>query len=220
MKILGIDTSTADSSVAVMEDGIILGEFMVNQVRTHSETLVPIIKEVLDLLGMKVGDIDLFGVGIGPGSFTGIRIGMTVAKTLAQINEKPIVGVSSLEAVALSARAKYILPVINARGGRVYYSIFNEDMERLEEDKLIFAEDLRPIIDPYEEIMLIGDYNEEILADLAGDNIIVSKPIHNNLLARGVCQVAYNSHKKGQVDDYKTLRANYVRKSQAERDLK
>lgn len=219
MKILGIDTSTADSSVALMEDGKIIGEFTVNQKRTHSESLLPIIKELLKLLEIDIEEIDLFAVGIGPGSFTGIRIGMTVAKTLAQITNKDILGISSLEAIAQNAKAKYILPVLDARGGRIYYAIFNRDMDRIQEDSLIFADELASSLNEYEEITVIGDYDEDIKNLLAGENVSFAKEIHNNLIARGLCYAAKEKYNKGLVDSYKDLTANYVRKSQAERDF-
>lgn len=220
MKILSIDTSTADSSVALMENGQIMGEFTVNQKRTHSETLVPIIQNLLNLLGINVGEIDLFVVGIGPGSFTGIRIGMTVAKTLAQLTNKDIIGISSLKALAVNARAETILPIIDARGGRVYYALFDKDMNRLEEDSLIFADELSEKIQAYKDLVVIGDYNEEIKSDLDNSNISYAPAIHNNLIARGLCQLGLDRYNRGEVDDYRNLRANYVRKSQAERDLK
>lgn len=220
MKILGIDTSTHDSSVAVLEDGKIVGEFTVNQKRTHSETLVPIIKDLLKLLAIEIGDIDLFAVGIGPGSFTGIRIGMTIAKTLAQVTGKPIVGISTLEALALNAQGQTIMPVLDARGGRIYYSLFDKNMNRLEEDKLIFAQDLVDDLSKHGQVKIIGDYDDNIQEILNLDTTSFVPSIHTNLIARGVCWAAKNRYEKGDLQDYKTLRANYVRQSQAERDLK
>ena len=220
MKILGIDTSTADSSIAVMDDDRILGQFTVNQKRTHSETLVPMIKDLLKYLGLSINDIDLFAVGSGPGSFTGIRIGMTIAKTLAQVTKKDIIGVSTLEAIAIHARAKYIMPVIDARGGRIYYAIFNEDMERLSEDTLAFAEDLSPILDKYDDIFVLGDYTEENKEQLKSSNVNFANIINNNQIARGICYIARERYEENKIDNFSTLKANYVRKSQAERDLK
>lgn len=220
MKILGIDTSTADSSIAVMDEDRILGQFTINQKRTHSETLVPMIEDLLKYLGLSINDIDLFAVGIGPGSFTGIRIGMTIAKTLAQVTKKEIVGVSTLEAIAIHARAKYIMPVIDARGGRIYYAIFNENMERICEDTLAFAEDLTPNLDDYEDLYILGDYTDEIKAELEDSNASFASIINNNQIARGVCYIAKQKYLNNEIDDFSTLKANYVRKSQAERDLK
>ena len=82
MKVLGLDTSTMMATCAVINDERLLGEFSLNQDMTHSERLVPMIKEILDNLNMKVEDIDLYGVAIGPGSFTGLRIGAATIKAL------------------------------------------------------------------------------------------------------------------------------------------
>lgn len=90
MNILAIDTSTMISTVTIASDDEIIGDFNVNQQKTHSESLVPMIENLLNLLGMEIKDIDLYVIAKGPGSFTGLRIGMTIAKTLAQVNGKKI----------------------------------------------------------------------------------------------------------------------------------
>ena len=100
MNYLAIDTSTMISTVTVADEKEILGDFNVNQVKTHSESLVPMIENLLKLLGMTVADIDKFVIAEGPGSFTGLRIGMTVAKTLAQVEKKDLITVSTLKAMA------------------------------------------------------------------------------------------------------------------------
>lgn len=220
MKILAIDTSTEDSSVAVFEDGKIVGECTVNQKRTHSETLVPIIKDLLSYLSIDLEELDLIAVGKGPGSFTGVRIGMTVAKTLAQVLEKDIIGISTLEALAYMASSDIVMPVVNARGGRIYYSFFDKDGKRLSPDALSFAEDLAEEIKAYDKVQVIGDYDEEIKEDLSLDGVSFAKPVFNKLIARGICYLAYEKYEAGQVDKLMDLRANYVRKSQAERDMK
>src|SRR5699024_6151198 len=99
MNYLAIDTSTMISTVTVADDKEILGDFNVNQAKTHSESLVPMIESLLRLLGMTVKDIDKFVIAEGPGSFTGLRIGMTIAKTLAQVENKDLLTVSTLKAM-------------------------------------------------------------------------------------------------------------------------
>lgn len=86
MNILAIDTSTMISTVTISDGVEIIGDFNVNQQKTHSESLVPMIESLLSLLGMKIADIDKFVIAKGPGSFTGLRIGMTIAKTLSLIH--------------------------------------------------------------------------------------------------------------------------------------
>ena len=103
MRVLGIDTSTMISTVTVVEDEKIIGDFNVNQEKTHSESLVPMIETLLNLLGLKLSDIDIFAISQGPGSFTGLRIGMTIAKTFAQVGNKKLIPVSTLKALALNS---------------------------------------------------------------------------------------------------------------------
>lgn len=125
MIVLSVDTSTMISSCALLEDGVIIGEMNINQQKTHSETLVPMIKDMLERLEVEPEKIDLYAVGKGPGSFTGLRIGMTTVKTMAQVFKKDIIGISTLEALAYSvASSKKIVPLLDARGGRVYYGIY------------------------------------------------------------------------------------------------
>ena len=102
MKVLGLDTSTMMTTCAVLDDENLLGEYSLNQDMTHSENLVPMIKEILDNLNLEVSDIDLYGVSIGPGSFTGLRIGIATVKSLAHVFNKPIVGISTLEGLAFN----------------------------------------------------------------------------------------------------------------------
>ena len=98
MKILAIDTSTTHSSCSVMEDNNIVGDFSINQSMSHNEILLVMVDEVLKKLNIDIEDIDLFVAVTGPGSFTGIRIGVTVVKALAMALNKPIVAVNTLEA--------------------------------------------------------------------------------------------------------------------------
>lgn len=88
MKILAIDTSTMISSCTLMEDGVVVGDYNINQKKTHSETLVLMIEQMLEKLDVNIEDVDVFCVCKGPGSFTGLRIGMTTAKTFAQVFDK------------------------------------------------------------------------------------------------------------------------------------
>ena len=132
MNYLAIDTSTMISTVTVADDKEILGDFNVNQAKTHSESLVPMIESLLRLLGMTVKDIDKFVIAEGPGSFTGLRIGMTIAKTLAQVENKDLLTVSTLKAMAAgstSNRAK--LALLDARSTRVYGALFDENLEEI-----------------------------------------------------------------------------------------
>ncbi len=123
MKILGIEASGLVASVAVTEDDILRGEFTINNRLTHSQTLLPMLKSMLDILGEDVCGMDAIAVSAGPGSFTGLRIGAATAKGLALAADIPIIKVSSLEALMYelsSDRADIICPIMDARRGQVY----------------------------------------------------------------------------------------------------
>ncbi|NLD50830.1 MAG: tRNA (adenosine(37)-N6)-threonylcarbamoyltransferase complex dimerization subunit type 1 TsaB, partial [Clostridiaceae bacterium] len=96
MKILALDTSTIAATVAVIEDEKLLGEFLLNHKKTHSQKLLPMIKEIMEELELKPEDVDVFAASTGPGSFTGLRIGVTTIKAMAYALDKPVVGVPTL----------------------------------------------------------------------------------------------------------------------------
>ena len=100
MIILAIDTSTVVASVALMDDEKLLGEYSINNKKTHSQKLMVMIKEILADLQIKPWDIDVFAASIGPGSFTGLRIGVTTAKAMGYATKKPVIGVPTLDALA------------------------------------------------------------------------------------------------------------------------
>lgn len=126
MKILAIDTATTVCSVAVLEDTKVLGSKTIDDEKTHSQKLMPMLEDLLSSLHINLNDIDLFGVSIGPGSFTGIRIGIATVKAFADVYNKPICGISSLESFAYSAdnTTSYICSLLDAKHDNVYYGIF------------------------------------------------------------------------------------------------
>ena len=127
MIILAIESSALTASVAVCDGERLLGEYTLNNGNTHSETLLPMAEALLKSLNLTVQQIDLFAVAAGPGSFTGVRIGVATLKGLAFATQKPCVGVSTLEALAYNFPVPkgLICPVMNARRKQVYaYSPF------------------------------------------------------------------------------------------------
>ena len=137
MNILAIDTSTMISTVTIASENEILGDFNVNQQKTHSESLVPMIETLLNLLGMEIKDIDEFVIAEGPGSFTGLRIGMTIAKTLAQVNDRKLVPISTLLALANNSSSdKLKVPMLDARGNRVYGAVYDKEFNEIIKEDL------------------------------------------------------------------------------------
>jgi tRNA threonylcarbamoyladenosine biosynthesis protein TsaB len=124
MKILGVDTATTSCSVAIVDETSLLSEFTIDREETHSKHLMEMIQTAVRMAGLNISDIDGFAVTRGPGSFTGLRIGISTIKGLALASEKPIVGVSSLETLAfqVSYSRDLVCPILDARKGEVYFS--------------------------------------------------------------------------------------------------
>ncbi|WP_297810169.1 tRNA (adenosine(37)-N6)-threonylcarbamoyltransferase complex dimerization subunit type 1 TsaB [uncultured Finegoldia sp.] len=219
MKILAIDTSTMISSCTLMEDGVVVGDYNINQKKTHSETLVLMIEQMLEKLDVNIEDVDVFCVCKGPGSFTGLRIGMTTAKTFAQVFDKKIVGISTLEALAnMVMTDKIIIPILDARGGRVYYSMFTNGnkLNRLMDDDLIYFDELMEKLDDDKEYIFVGDGVYSFLDEInSKENFHLANSSLNNCITRSICDLA---NKTETFDSYYTLSPDYVRKSQAQRD--
>lgn len=140
MFIFAIDTTATTVSAALTEDGRLISQFTLNKTLTHSETLLPMVHSVFDTAHFDISDVDMFACSAGPGSFTGVRIGVATIKGLAFGSKKPCVGVSTLEALAYNfegiATNAIICPVMDARRGQVYNALFC-DGERLTPDRPI-----------------------------------------------------------------------------------
>ena len=227
MKILAIDTSTLMATCAVIQDDILIGEFSLNQNMSHSEKLVPMIKEILDNLSLRIDDIDLYGVSTGPGSFTGLRIGLATVKGFAHLFDKPVVGVSTLEGLAFNLpHNEIVVPMIDARRDRVYTGIYSWENGRLKtimEADVIEIDDLLEILDKYDKICVNGDgsklYREKIGSAL-GDKVLFSTIGQNSCKAASIGELALLKYKDGHRDNYFTLVPDYLRQTQAERELK
>jgi tRNA threonylcarbamoyladenosine biosynthesis protein TsaB len=128
MRVLALDTSSFVGTVAVLRDGALLAEWSASVRATHGETLLPHLARALEQAGLKASEIDLFAVGLGPGSFTGVRIGVATAKGLALAERKPLVGLSSLQVIARGMPAGELRAVaIDAHKGELYCALFTLD---------------------------------------------------------------------------------------------
>ena len=226
MLILAFETSAKAASAALTEDGKLLGEVYQNTGMTHSQTLMVMAEDLLKQCGKKIEDLQAVAVANGPGSFTGVRIGVAAAKGLAWGAELPCVGVSTLEAMALSLGAwqGYVCPVMDARRSQVYNALFHVNCgvsTRIREDRAIslaeLGEDLKNLKEP---IFLVGDgsnlcYNT-LLESVPG---LVLPPEHRmHQRAVGVGLLAQKQLEAGDPGDGATLVPNYLRLSQAERE--
>lgn len=159
MKVLGIDTSTLVLSVAVVEDGKLLGEYTTNLKKNHSIRIMPAISMLLDELDSSPAELDGIAVGNGPGSYTGVRIGVTTAKSLAWSLNVPLVGVSSLEAVGANALAfdGIRTPMFDARREQVYTTLYQKDQCLIEQGIYLVDNWLTKIAQFDQQILFMGD---------------------------------------------------------------
>ena len=126
MRILAVDTSAEEASAACLEDGVVLSSAEADSSRRHAETVLPMIGSALRQAGWTLEDVDAFAVDIGPGSFTGVRIGVSVINAIAFVQEKPVLGVSSLKAVAEKHRSRSCpaLAILDAGNGNAYAAVY------------------------------------------------------------------------------------------------
>ena len=226
MLILAFETSAKAGSVALMEDGVLLGESYQNTGLTHSQTLMVMAEDVLKSSGKTPGDVQAVAVAAGPGSFTGVRIGVAAAKGLAWGGDIPCYGVSTLEAMALTLGAYdgYVLPVMDARRSQVYNALFCAKagkLTRLTEDRAISLEDLAAEIKSLEKpIFLVGD-GSTLCYNTLSEAVpqLVLPPEHRmHQRASGVALAAMEKIAAGDPGDAAALTPNYLRLSQAERE--
>ena len=226
MIVLGVDTSGRTLSVAVSRDHQLLGEFSLALGYRHSVTFQPAVDQLLDRCDLKVRDVELFAVAAGPGSFTGIRIGLAAVKAMAYAAGAGAVAVSSLRALARSAGAGGDLtaPMLDARGGRVFSSLYRgsrqviHEMPRGINDLL---EEIAAVATPHEKILLTGDGIEVWQRELTGSlpfEPVIAPPPFRFIRASAVIELALEDLAGGMaVTDPLRLEARYGIASSAER---
>lgn len=229
MVILGIDSSAVSASAAIVKDGKLLSEAFLNVGLTHSVTLLSLIKQSVEGAGISVADLDAVAVTNGPGSFTGVRIGVATAKGIAQPENIKCVPVSTLEAIAypLIDNDCIAVSVMDARCNQVYCALFrceNGRMMRLTEDDAISLDSLCEILKSYnEKIVLIGD-GADISYKYLENDIPELKKASSLIKYQRASSVAFiASERLVNNDNIKTpdeLVPSYLRLSQAERELK
>jgi len=224
MKILALDSSAVVASVALCDGETLLAEYTLNNGNTHSETLLPMIETMLSHFGITVDEIDLFAASNGPGSFTGVRIGVSTLKGLAFAKNTPCVGVSTLEALAenVTSLGGLICPVMNARRAQVYTALFRSDgkhLTRLMPDSALAITELDALLAAYgEPIVFVGD-GYRITLDALKDTEAREIPDRlRHQSAYSIAQVARRAYENGSVVTDAALSVTYLRPSQAERE--
>ncbi len=228
MLILAFETSAKAASVALLENGKLLGESYQNTGLTHSQTLMVMAEDMLKQCGKTVNDIDAVAVAEGPGSFTGVRIGVAAAKGFAWGRNIPCYGVSTLEAMAVSLGVYegHVCACMDARRSQVYNAIFLADGAaplRVSEDRAIALADLRTDLEHIDgPIYLVGDGAGLTYRTLAPEipNLILPPEHRLHQRAVGVALLAQAKALAGDPGDGAALQPNYLRLSQAERERK
>ncbi len=209
MKILAASTSSSNCSVSLLENDKLIKELNICNEKTHSEKFMPLIDELLKLTNTSLSEVGLIAVDNGPGSFTGIRIGIATIKAISEFKDIPIVSCSSLEGLAYNVKGfDYICSLIDARNNQVYAGIFDKNYAQVSD---YFADDVNnliPIFKNYSNIAYVGDGAYLVNASSNFDKTIYSSNI-------GIC--GYKKYLKGLITDADNLSVMYLRKSQAER---
>ena len=226
MLILAFETSAKAASVALMDETRLLGESYQNTGLTHSQTLMVMAEDVLKQCGKTAQNVDAVAVAEGPGSFTGVRIGVAAAKGFSWGREIPCYGISTLEAMAesLGIYEGYICPCMDARRSQVYNALFYADgghIERRSEDRAISLADLKTELEHLDgPIFLVGDGSALTDKTLSAQiNNLILPPEHRmHQRAIGVALLAEAKQAAGETGDGNALSPNYLRLSQAERE--
>ena len=223
MVILAIDTSSKSACIALLRDDDILSEVFLNLDVNHSVVLLPALHHLLRLSRIEPDEIDLFACTMGPGSFTGLRVGASTVKGLALATGKPIAGVSSLEALAFNIEGREIpvCPMLDARKGQVYTALYRTGQDyTLETMKGERVTDVRQFLRGIdEEVIFVGDgsvkYADLIMEMLPGKSFFAAG-CHQHVRASVVGVLGRRKYVEGDVLDSVTFAPVYIRPSDAE----
>lgn len=227
MKVLALDSSGMTASVAVAEEERLLAEYTVNYKKTHSQTLLPMLKEIGEMIELDLDTIDAIAVAGGPGSFTGLRIGSATAKGLGLALNKPLVHVPTLEGMAynLYGTDRVICPMMDARRSQVYTGIYEFHENRLqiiEEQMAVPVEDVIERLNSLgREAILLGDgsfaYRTQLEAQLKIPYSLAPAHLHQQRASSvAVCAMEYI--RQGKIETAAEHQPDYLRVSQAERE--
>jgi tRNA threonylcarbamoyladenosine biosynthesis protein TsaB len=224
MRILGIDTATSCGGVGIIDDDAVVAEYAFHREETPSAQLIPAIQALLQEARIAIHEIDGIAVSMGPGSFTGLRVGLSAVKGFALAAERPVAGVPTLDALAaqLPSTPSLICPLVDARKGEVYTALYkqggNGKVEQLSPYQVLSPARLLEEL-PLQETVFVGDgvdvYGELVRERLAGKAFFVS-PHLNCLRGSTVAERGLQHIKEGKKDDISSLVPIYVRRSDAE----
>lgn len=233
MKILSIDTSSKICSVSILEDTDLVIEKHIENELTHSQKLMPLIDEILKATKLDLSDFDVYTCSIGPGSFTGIRIGVSTIKAFSDVTLIPVIGVNSLESLAYNVfnsnfknDANIICSIIDAKNDNVYFGMFEKDENTLKQISALKADNIENIIEDLKKyssskIIFVGDgaekYQYSILKHFSKSIFVEDK--YNKQTSVSVGKAGFYHYAQGNYGDSNSIIPMYLRKSQAERAM-
>ena len=221
MKILAIDTASFPASAAVFDSGVILGEYVIRNQKKHSQNIMVMVERLFDDLNMNISEIDAFAVTVGPGSFTGLRIGISTARAFAQAMKKPAVAVNTLEGLAYNFACNektVIVPMLDARRDEVFAAAYEFKNGEMKEIIAPCVMTIREINERFSALNVIyaGDGAMRHCDELKGGKIAPAQLCE--VRASSVAALAAKKAENGCIGEYGALRPLYLRKSQAERE--
>lgn len=229
MKVLGIESSAVTASVAIVTEQVLVAEYTINYKKTHSQTLLPMIDEICKITETDINTVDLIAVSVGPGSFTGLRIGAATGKGIALATGSRMTAVPTLQAMAYNfyGTKSVICPIMDAKRRHVYAGVYRFDdngkMEILHNQDLLSYEDLCELLSNkgYEDIIFTGD-GIDVAADTIEEKLSGKysfAPVHmRTQRAASVAMAGLQMHSEGRDMDAALLKPDYLRPSQAERE--
>ena len=229
MRALAIDTSTTAAGIAVVDEHGLLADYTVNDNNTHSQKLVPMLQELLKSLNMTIADMDILAAVTGPGSFTGLRIGVTTIKSLAYAAQKPVAGITSLDALANTAAVPddtLICPMLDARNNQVYTALYkphNGLAANLTGYMGVHVSELvRHIEEKKANVIFTGNgaaLHRDFLKIELGDRCLFMPDFALLKMAASAARMALSLALRGETADCYELTPFYLRPSQAEREF-
>lgn len=227
MKIMALDSSGLVATVAIVTEEAMLAEYTVNFKKTHSQTLLPMLDEIVKMVELDLSQIDAIAVAAGPGSFTGLRIGSATAKGLGLALKKPLISIPTMDGLAynLYGTDKLICPMMDARRNQVYtglYEFKNNELVSIQPQIALSVEEmLTQINDIGREVIFLGD-GADAYKDIILENTKVSytfAPVHQNRQRAGaIGALAITYYNKNMLETAAEHEPEYLRLSQAERE--
>lgn len=229
MKLLAIESSGLVASAAIVTEDALLAEYTVNFKKTHSQTLLPMVEEIVSMLGVELSELDAIAVSAGPGSFTGLRIGSATAKGLGLALKKPVIPVPTTQGIAanLYGAECIICPLMDARRNQVYTGLYRYNKEGfviVEDQMAVMIDEIIEKVNAIgEPVTYLGD-GVEVFSDILKEKTTVPfsfAPLHASKQRAGALAArAVELYKAGVMQSAAEHEPDYLRLSQAERELK